>query len=325
MQTSDVIVIGGGIAGISLAGRLAGRARVTVLEREPVLAYHTTGRSAAMFTRGLWQRPRPRLDPGIAALLREPAAGLQRCPAAAIRASCFPSPSRTRKPSLAERIAENPGIIAPLAPAGAHALMPLLREGRFSRFSIERSSADIDVGALFDGFRRMALRGGAEILTGREVAAIEADVSGWTVRTVSGVFSAPILVNAAGAWGGRIGVLAGLGDKGLQPLRRTAVMIAAPEGVDVSGWPHRHGDGRAVLFQAGRGPDSRLPRRRNSVRSLRRAGPRRSTSPPLPIASKRRRRLRCAGFRAAGRAYAPSRPTARRYSPSTTRRRASSG
>ncbi len=248
MQTADVIVIGGGIAGISLAGRLAGRARVTVLEREPVLAYHTTGRSAAMFTeaydnervRACTRESRP--------FYENPPPGFSEVPLLHPRIVLSIAQPH-EEAELAERIAENPGIIAPLEPADAHALMPLLREGRFSRFSIERSSADIDVGALFDGFRRMALRGGAEIITGQEVIAIEAHASGWTVRTGGGVFSAPIVVNAAGAWGGRIGTLAGLGDKGLQPLRRTAVMIAAPEGVDVSGWPTVMATGAQFYFK----------------------------------------------------------------------------
>ena len=45
----DIVIIGGGIAGISLAARLAPFASVTVLEREPSLGYHSTSRSAAMY------------------------------------------------------------------------------------------------------------------------------------------------------------------------------------------------------------------------------------------------------------------------------------
>ena len=46
---SDIIIIGGGIAGISAAARLAPHAKVTLLEREDRLAYHASGRSAAAF------------------------------------------------------------------------------------------------------------------------------------------------------------------------------------------------------------------------------------------------------------------------------------
>ena len=50
-ETFDVAIIGGGIAGISLAHFLAPHRSVLVLEREAALGYHATGRSAAEFTK----------------------------------------------------------------------------------------------------------------------------------------------------------------------------------------------------------------------------------------------------------------------------------
>ena len=49
IATSDILVIGAGMAGCGAAARLAPHARVTVLEMEDRPAYHTTGRSAATF------------------------------------------------------------------------------------------------------------------------------------------------------------------------------------------------------------------------------------------------------------------------------------
>ena len=46
---SDVIVIGGGIAGVSAAARLSAHATVTLIEGEDSLGYHASGRSAALF------------------------------------------------------------------------------------------------------------------------------------------------------------------------------------------------------------------------------------------------------------------------------------
>ena len=49
---TDILVIGGGIAGVSAAAECArAGARVTVLESEPQIGYHATGRSAAIFIR----------------------------------------------------------------------------------------------------------------------------------------------------------------------------------------------------------------------------------------------------------------------------------
>src|SRR6188474_3384899 len=53
---ADVVVIGGGIAGVSSAYELAVDRRVVVVEQEQQLAHHTTGRSAAVFLESLGPR-----------------------------------------------------------------------------------------------------------------------------------------------------------------------------------------------------------------------------------------------------------------------------
>ena len=50
MSQADFIIIGGGIAGASTGFWLSQHGRVIVLERESHPAYHSTGRSAALFT-----------------------------------------------------------------------------------------------------------------------------------------------------------------------------------------------------------------------------------------------------------------------------------
>lgn len=236
MHEADVIIAGGGIAGVSLAARLAGRARVVVLEREAQLAYHTTGRSAAVFTEAYGNEQVRAWTKAARPFFEAPPNGFTDAPLLTRRATLYIAQPHEEE-ELAQSVADNPGTIEPLGAADAQALMPVLRPGRFSRFAIERGSADIDVGKLFDGFRRMALHGGVEILTGQDVVAVEHTAPGWRIRTADRTFAAPILVNAAGAWGGKIGLLAGLGDKGLQPLRRTAVILPAPDGVDIAAWP----------------------------------------------------------------------------------------
>src|ERR1700689_4262898 len=45
----DICVIGGGMAGLSAAAVLAALYKVVLVEREPHLGFHATGRSAALF------------------------------------------------------------------------------------------------------------------------------------------------------------------------------------------------------------------------------------------------------------------------------------
>jgi len=76
-------------------------------------------------------------------------------------------------------------------------------------------------------FRRRAEVLGAKIYEGAPVDRIERSESIWSVTTAHGRFEAPVLVNAAGAWGGA--VASRLGDS--VPLQAHAPMLAITEPV----------------------------------------------------------------------------------------------
>jgi len=57
------------------------------------------------------------------------------------------------------------------------------------------------------------------------------------VVTDAGEFSSRWVVNAAGAWTGKIGKMAKAAPIELTPYRRTIISFAAPEGLEVSDWP----------------------------------------------------------------------------------------
>jgi D-arginine dehydrogenase len=78
---------------------------------------------------------------------------------------------------------------------------------------------------------------GAQLHLGGGVRRIRYAGGRWTVQTPAGEWTAPVLVNAAGAWGDEVAALAGVPGVGLQPLRRTALLIDAPEGLDCAAWP----------------------------------------------------------------------------------------
>jgi D-arginine dehydrogenase len=81
------------------------------------------------------------------------------------------------------------------------------------------------------------------------VRSIERQGSSWQVATEDGTsFSAPIVVNAAGAWADVTAKLAGLGPIGVAPLRRTIITFDGPAGVDTADWPFARTVGDELYF-----------------------------------------------------------------------------
>lgn len=60
MTSTDIIIVGGGIVGLATARSLCQRypdKRITVLEKEPVLAFHQTGRNSGVLHSGIYYKP----------------------------------------------------------------------------------------------------------------------------------------------------------------------------------------------------------------------------------------------------------------------------
>jgi D-arginine dehydrogenase len=237
--TQDVIVIGGGIAGISLAGELAEGATVLVLEREPQPAYHASGRSAAVC-----------VEPGstdtVFALTRATTPFLERPPAAfsdqpLVMPRGFLVLGRASEEADIDRFLDAwaprcPGV-REIGEAEARALLPVLRPGAARRFVLDSAAVALDTHAMLQGWTRRLRAGGGRILTRAEVRAIRREDGHFVVDTSAGTARAPVLVNAAGAWATDIARLAGASPIALVPHRRSAAIIKAPDGRDVSAWP----------------------------------------------------------------------------------------
>jgi D-arginine dehydrogenase len=71
----------------------------------------------------------------------------------------------------------------------------------------------------------------------------------WHVTSEKGeIYSAPVLVNAAGAWGDWVAKLAGVQPLGLEPKRRTIITFDAPPGTDLDGLPFTKTVGDELYF-----------------------------------------------------------------------------
>lgn len=226
---SDIIVIGGGIAGVSAGARLSHLGRVTVLERETALAYHASGRSAALFEATYGSATVIELNRASAAYHRSANGGVtsprgtMRVGSAALKDSFE---AEVRLTGMRRLDAEE-----------ARALFPILNDAHAPFAAHDPAAWDLDTDRLIQNFAREIRGNGGQIVTGAEVTAIRRTATGWDVTTPKGDFAGALLVNAAGAWVDRIAVLAGIAPIGFTPLRRSVARIPAPGGRDTSGWP----------------------------------------------------------------------------------------
>ena len=238
MSQPDVIIIGAGIAGASLAWQLAGSCNVLLLEQEDSPSHHSTGRSAAIMT---------------------PYAGAELMQAASLASRAFlaaPPEGFSEAPLLSRR-----GVLRLTDEAGAGSLARVCRSGQSQGRPLrllyraellaqglpltakavmglwDDEPCDIDVDALHQGFLRGAQRRGARMLTRHAVTAMTRRGGVWKVETPAGTFDAPLVVNAAGAFASRIGKLAGALPLTIHPKRRTIAVVPVPTGSDMAHWP----------------------------------------------------------------------------------------
>jgi D-arginine dehydrogenase len=239
MQTFDVAIIGGGIAGLSLAYFLSPHRSVVVLERETALGYHSTGRSAAEF------------------VLRYNAPEV--CALATIAKDFFDSPpegfsdvsllrqrggvmianaekaARLHEVFRAE-LAFTPALET-LDEAQLLARVPILKPGYAAAAFYDPNFWDIEVESLLQGYVKSARRNGTDIRERSGVLSASHDGQAWTIETSAGPVRAKTVVNAAGGWVDPIAEVFGVTPLGIVPHRRTAITVDLPEGTDISAMP----------------------------------------------------------------------------------------
>jgi D-arginine dehydrogenase len=234
----DFIVVGAGMAGASMAANLAVAGRVAVLEAEQHAGYHSTGRSAAFFTENYGNATIRALTRASRRFLFEPPANFANVPLCTPRDGVYFARADQLDELQAMRSdADVRAATRPLTAAEVNARIPLFRDGHVAGGLVEHGSADLDVDAIHQGFLRQARAGGAQLHFDSPVRALERRAGHWIATTPRGEFSAPVVVNAAGAWGDELAALAGVARAGLQPMRRTALLIPVPHGLRADAWP----------------------------------------------------------------------------------------
>jgi D-arginine dehydrogenase len=233
-RTADVLVIGAGMAGVGAAARLAPELRVTVLEMEERPAYHTTGRSAATFILNYGNAVLRSLNRASADMLRT---GGDLADSGFLAQRGMMYVAAAGQEALLDHELEGADGLEEIPTDEAVRLFPVLRRDRVVRAAVERDASDIDVDALLQAFLRKLRAHGGEVAPRAEVKAMRREGATWRVETTAGPFEAPVIVNAAGAWGDVVAGRAGIAPLGLQPLRRSIAVVPAPPGHDPSRWP----------------------------------------------------------------------------------------
>lgn len=239
-QSVDVVVLGGGMAGAALAAHLSAGVRVALIEREPVLGYHTTGRSAAMYIPSYGGEAVAGLTAASRRFFTQPPRGFGPPLLAPRPVMHLAGPDQVgRLERLAARhAADHHGArLDWLDGQAAQARAPILRAEAAAAALIEAGTGDLDVARLHAAFLRQVREAGGQLVAGAGRAAVEREGSGWRVRDKGVDVRAPVLVNATGAWADETAGAAGLAPLGLAPLRRTVLLAKAPGHNNFADWP----------------------------------------------------------------------------------------
>lgn len=219
-ETFDIVIIGAGMAGASIAAELGGYARVLVAEAEPVPGYHTTGRSAAF-----WEKCYG--GPGITPLTLASESYLEQLGVLTQRTALYIAPASAK----AEADAFERGFNALGAQlvhcdrADIERAVPGIKPG-WDIGLVEPSCRDIDVASLHHHYLGAAKQKAIRLLTKARLERATRDGDGWELSFgAAGIVRAGVVVNAAGAWADQVADICGAPKLGITPLRRTVVQL----------------------------------------------------------------------------------------------------
>ncbi|PVA11592.1 glycerol-3-phosphate dehydrogenase [Pelagivirga sediminicola] len=233
-QTADIIVIGGGIAGISAAAEMAKSAKVLVLEAEAQPGYHSTGRSAAIYIRNYGNAVLRAINALSEPTLAQPG-GISDHSLLSPRGELLIA-SEDEMPSLEAYAAGATGLER-MTGAEAAKMVPILRPEPIAAAIYESSAQSIDVDRMLQDYVKLLKARGGTIIAKARAQKIARQGGAWQIEASGTLYTAPIVVNAAGAWADAVAALAGVAAMGLQPMRRSAALLNLGPEHDVESWP----------------------------------------------------------------------------------------
>ena len=232
-------IVGAGIAGASAGYNLAASGPTLLIERESQPGYHSTGRSAALYTETYGNRVIRAVTIASRPFFEKPPAGFSEHPLLTPRGTMVIARA-DQKDKLAAALAESKAVLPTVEgidEARAAGLCPALRPGYVASAFYEEDARDMDVHAIHQGFLRGFRAGGGRLVCNAEVLGLARAGDAWKIETRAGAFTADVVINAAGAWADVLARMAGAKPVGLVPKRRTAVTIEPPADSNFRRWP----------------------------------------------------------------------------------------
>jgi D-arginine dehydrogenase len=221
-----------------LARELAASSSVLLIEAETQPGYHSSGRSAALFTRNYGTPLVRNINALSEPFFKAPPDGFTNDPLLRPRGGltvASPGLESELDPVLQSSTVENPVI--EITPSEALSMAPFLRAERVSRAAFEAGVTDIEVASLLQSYLKGFKARGGQVVTNELVTGLQKSDGQWTVTTRKNTYEAKTIINAAGAWADDMGVLAGAAKIGLVAKRRTAIIVEATPGYQVSALP----------------------------------------------------------------------------------------
>ncbi len=237
----DFIIIGGGIAGASIAFELSLFKNILLIEREDAFAYHTTGRSAATYIELLHNQTIVALSRASKGFLSSPPSGFTDIPLLK-RCGCIITANITEQQSLESAFEQAIGYGTEAEMISAQEIskrIPFIRTEPQVIFAgiYEPQAQHIDVDGLFQGYIKGIRVRGSHTHTRTSILEIKRSDGYWHVQTSQHSLRSPVIINAAGAWADSVAEAAGVTPIGYEPKKRTMISFDAPANVDISTWP----------------------------------------------------------------------------------------
>lgn len=239
MQKFDVIVIGGGIAGISTAYEVSSCKSVLVLEAEDHYCYHASGRSAAAYIQSYGYQSYALRNLTFASFqfLHSPDEAFHPTSFLSHRGLIHAIDVNSDKhlTTLFNELSDSGSEVEILSKHQVVSKIPAIKHDYQNDSVYEHNVYDIDTHELHQAYLKGLRANGGQIKLSSPVTALQKTADGWKVTAGQHTFFASIVVNAAGAWSANIAQMANAQPLAITPKRRTAIII--DPGQNTTSWP----------------------------------------------------------------------------------------